>query len=97
MPDREQWWRWGPDVAAALVVLLVGLWQVNGDTSPTSPSGSVVIVFGLALAVGLTRVAPGAALATAWCVGGVHVVTEAGPLVVEVLLAVRGLRLRPLG
>ncbi len=87
MPDREQWWRWGPDVAAALVVLLVGLWQVNGDTSPTSPSGSVVIVFGLALAVGLTRVAPGAALATAWCVGGVHVFTEAGPLVVEVLLA----------
>ena len=42
----------------------------------------------MAVAVSLSRHAPGAALAVAWLTGGVHVVTGTGPMVVEVALAV---------
>ena len=87
-PDDWQRWRpWLPDALAALAVLLVGLWEVHRDLSVTSVWGSAAVVVGLAAAVGLTRGAPGAALAVAWCVGGVHVLTGTGPVVAEVLLA----------
>jgi signal transduction histidine kinase len=87
-PDDWQRWRpWLPDAMAGLAVLVVGLWEVDHDRSVLSPWGSTAVVVGLALAVGLTRGAPGSALAIAWCVGGVHVVTGTGPVVAEVLLA----------
>jgi signal transduction histidine kinase len=86
----DDWQRWRPrlpDAMAGLAVLVVGLWEVDHDRSVLSPWGSTAVVVGLALAVGLTRGAPGSALAIAWCVGGVHVVTGTGPVVAEVLLA----------
>ena len=88
-PDDWQRWRpWLPDAMAGLAVLVVGLWEVDhdlqrrlarGDRPPSSsgwPSPSVS-----------RGRAPGSALAIAWCVGGVHVVTGTGPVVAEVLLA----------
>ena len=87
VPDRDQWQRWVPDAAAGLAVLVIGLWETHQDQSPTSTWGPVLVVLGLATAVALTRSAPGTALALAWAVGAVHLLTGTGPLVAEVLLA----------
>jgi signal transduction histidine kinase len=87
-PDAWRRWRpWAPDAAAGLVVLLIGLWETHRDLSPTSIGGSVLVVVGLTAAVTLTRASPGLALVVAWLVGGAHLLTGAGPLVVEVVLA----------
>jgi signal transduction histidine kinase len=86
-PDWERWQHWAPDVVAGLAVLVMGLVEANGDPTPTSAWGSVVVVLGLALAVALTRADPGVALTVAWGVGAVHVISGTGPLVTEVVLA----------
>ena len=87
-PDAWQRWRpWLPDAMAALAVLVVGTWEVSRDVSVVSVWGAALVVVGLAVAVGVARASPGAALAVAWCIGGVHVLTGAGPIVAEVLLA----------
>jgi signal transduction histidine kinase len=87
-PDTWQRWQpWVPDAVAGLAVLIIGLWEVDRDLSVVSRGGSIMVVLGLALAVGLTRAAPGTALALAWGVGGVHLLTGSGPVVAEVLLA----------
>ena len=87
-PDAWQRGRpWLPDAVAGLAVLLLGLWEIRHDLSVVSPWGSAAVVVGLALAVGLTRAEPGTALAIAWGVGAVHVLTGTGPVVAEVLLA----------
>ncbi len=78
---------WLPDAVAGLAVLLLGLWETRHDLSVVSPWGSAAVVVGLACAVGLTRAEPGTALAIAWGVGAVHVLTGTGPVVAEVLLA----------
>jgi signal transduction histidine kinase len=85
--DWQRWRPWAPDAAAGLAVLVVGIWENDHDLTRTSTWGPVLLVLGLATAVALTRGAPGAALAVAWAVGAVHLVTGTGPLVVEVLLA----------
>ena len=87
VPDRQQWQPWVPDAVAGLAVLVIGLAETRGDQSPTSTWGAALVVLGLATAVALTRRAPAAALAVAWGVGAVHVLTGTGPLVSEVLLA----------
>ena len=89
LPDPWQRARpWAPDVLAGLLVLVVALWDANRDSSVTSTTGSLLVVLGLAVAVALSRHAPGAALAVAWLVGVVHLAAGTGPLVSEVLLAV---------
>jgi len=89
LPDPWQRARpWAPDVLAGLLVLVVALWDANRDSSVTSTTGALLVVLGLAVAVALSRHAPGAALAVAWLVGLVHLATGTGPLVSEVLLAV---------
>ena len=80
--------QWLPDVLAGVVVLAIGLWELHNDLVVTSLFGEILVVVGVAVAVSLSRHAPGAALAVAWLTGGVHVVTGTGPMVVEVALAV---------
>jgi signal transduction histidine kinase len=80
--------QWLPDVLAGVVVLALGLWELHNDLVVTSLFGETLVVVGVAVAVSLSRHAPGAALAVAWLTGGVHVVTGTGPMVVEVALAV---------
>ena len=87
-PDAWQRGRpWLPDALAGLAVLMLGLWEIRHDLSVVSPWGSAAVVVGLAFAVGLTRAEPGTALAIAWGMGAVHVLTGTGPVVAEVLLA----------
>jgi signal transduction histidine kinase len=89
LPDPWQRARpWAPDVLAGLLVLVVALWDADRDSSVTSTTGALLVVVGLAVAVALSRHAPGAALAVAWLIGLIHLVTGNGPLVSEVLLAV---------
>ncbi len=89
-PDAWQRWRpWLPDVLVGVVVLLVAVREVAGDTSGAAGGrGAYLVAIGLAVAVSLSRHLPAAALGVAWLVGLIHVVTGTGPLVSEVLLAV---------
>jgi signal transduction histidine kinase len=89
LPDPWQRTRpWLPDAMAGLATLLLGVFEALGDPVVVSRIGEYLVVLGVAVAVGLSRRLPGAALTVAWCVGFVHVATGTGPLVVEVLLAV---------
>jgi signal transduction histidine kinase len=89
LPDAWQRSRpWRPDALVGVLVLVLGLWEMHDDLVVTSRSGEVLVVVGVAVAVSLSRHAPGAALAMAWLTGGVHVVTGTGPMVVEVALAI---------
>ena len=85
--DWQRWKPWAPDAVAGLAVLVIGIWENDHDLTRTSTWGPVLLVLGLAVAVALTRGAPGAALGVAWAAGAVHLITGTGPLVVEVLLA----------
>jgi signal transduction histidine kinase len=84
--QRSRPWRW--DALAGLLALVAGLYEMHGDRVVISRTVELLVVVGVAIAVGLSRLAPGAALATAWCLGGIQVVTGTGPMVCEVLLAV---------
>jgi signal transduction histidine kinase len=79
---------WVPDLLAGVMVALLGLWEMHGDRTVSSRPGEVLVVLGVAAAVGLSRHAPGAALSVAWLTGGVHIVTGTGPMVIEVALAI---------
>jgi signal transduction histidine kinase len=68
------------------VALALGIWELLADHLVASRHADV-IVLGVALAVALSRLAPGTALGVAWCVGAVHLVSGSGPLTVEALLA----------
>ncbi|WP_028655939.1 sensor histidine kinase [Nocardioides sp. J54] len=80
--------RWLPDLLAGLAVLFLGMVEVGRRLFDESPWAPVVLVICVALAVGLTRLLPGAALAVAWFAGGMQVVTGTDPLLVEALFAV---------
>ncbi|WP_395659378.1 sensor histidine kinase [Nocardioides sp.] len=82
------WRPWVPDAAVGLGVLLVGLVELDRGVYSVNPWGPLAIVVGVAGAVGLSRAAPGAALALAWLVGAVQVLTGTNAMVVELLLAV---------
>ncbi len=80
---------WLPDALVGVVVLLVAVREVAGDTSGAAGGpGAYLVAIGLAVAVSLSRHLPAAALGVAWLVGLIHVVTGTGPIVSEVLLAV---------
>ncbi|MDF1605551.1 histidine kinase [Nocardioides sp. YIM 152315] len=87
----RHWQRWWPDVAAGLLVLLVGVLEVFNidpyyyvdDPRP----GLLLIVVGIALAVSLSRRLPAAALAVVWVVCALQVVTGTQLLMVELAIA----------
>ncbi|WP_435747916.1 sensor histidine kinase [Nocardioides sp. SYSU DS0663] len=86
--SRRDWQHWLPDSAAGVAVLVLGLVEVNGDGYYPSIPAAMTMVVGLALAVGLSRVAPASALALAWFVGMVQVVSGTGIMLVEGVVAV---------
>ncbi|WGX96656.1 sensor histidine kinase [Nocardioides sp. L-11A] len=79
--------RWAPDLLAGVAAFLVGLVEINRyyyvELWPP-----LVVITGVAVAVGLSRALPGAALAVAWFTGLLQVLTGVDPMVTEVLLAV---------
>ena len=90
LPEPWQRWRpWLPDAVAGVVAFLLAVWEIAHDSSGVTggPSAYLVALL-LAVAVGLSRRAPGAALAVAWCLGFMHIDTGVQPLVTEILLAV---------
>jgi signal transduction histidine kinase len=73
---------------AGLATLLIAVWEVVHDSSGiTGGPSSYLVAVVLAVAVGLSRRAPAAALTASWCLGFVHLATGVQPLVSEVLLA----------
>lgn len=83
------WRTWGPDLAAGLVVLLVGVLEVlRIDTySYYDPRQKLLlVVLGIATAVALSRRLPGAALALVWLVCTMQVLTGTELLMVQIAI-----------
>jgi signal transduction histidine kinase len=78
--------RWLPDAAAAVVTFVLGMAEVN-RYAYADPWLAVLVVTGIALAVGLSRALPALALAAAWITAGVQVLSGTHPLLTEVLFA----------
>ncbi len=89
LPDPWQRARpWLPDAMAGVAAFLLAIWEVTHDSSGVTGGASAYLVaLLLAVAVGLSRQAPSAALTASWCLGFVHLATGVQPLVSEVLLA----------
>ncbi|MDQ6527510.1 histidine kinase [Nocardioides sp. LHD-245] len=79
--------RWLPDLLAGVAAFLVGLVEINRyyyvEVWPP-----LVVITGVAVAVGLSRALPGAALAVAWFTGLLQILTGVDPMVTEVLFVV---------
>jgi signal transduction histidine kinase len=90
LPDTWQRARpWLPDALLGVTTLVLAVWEIARDSSGvTGGPSSYLVALLLAVAVGLFRLAPGTALAVAWCLGFLHIATGVQPLVSEVLLAV---------
>jgi signal transduction histidine kinase len=90
LPDPWQRARpWVPDALLGVATFLLSVWEVARDsTGVTGGASAYLVTVLLAVSVGLFRVAPGAALTVAWCLGLLHIATGVQPLVTEVLLAV---------
>ncbi len=76
-----------PDLLAGVAVLVLGLVEISRHTYD-APWFPVLVIVGVAVAVGLARGLPGAALAVAWFTGILQVLTGVDPLFTESLLAV---------
>lgn len=82
----KSWQAWVPDALVGGVVLVAGLVQIYGNYYFGLEAAPLAIVVGLAVAVGLSRLAPGAALTVAWVVGAVQVTTGTMAMLVELSL-----------
>ncbi|WGY02060.1 histidine kinase [Nocardioides sp. QY071] len=79
--------RWLPDVIAGAAAFVIGLLEI-GRSYDASRWPALVVVIGVAVAVGLSRRLPAAALAVAWGTGIVQVAVGVDPMLTEMLLAV---------
>lgn len=84
------WPRWAPDLGVGLLVLLIGLVNVSHQHPDlnTSRLSLVLVVLGLATAAGLSRLAPGAALALVWVTCAFQLFANVSLLFVQVTIAV---------
>ena len=86
----ERWRDWAPEAAVALAVLVVGLvevWATLGPFQDPRP-GSILVVIGFAVACGLSRRAPFAALVVVWTVCAVQLLLGIGVMTVEFSIAI---------
>jgi len=79
--------RWLPDLLAGLATFVLALVEIRA-TGETDRWPALVVLGGVALAVGLSRGLPGAALVVAWGTGMLQVVLGVDPMLTEALLAV---------
>ncbi|TQK68668.1 sensor histidine kinase [Nocardioides sp. SLBN-35] len=79
--------RWLPDVIAGAAAFVIGLLEI-GRSYDAGRWPALVVVIGVAVAVGLSRRLPAAALAVAWGTGIVQVAVGVDPMLTEMLLAV---------
>ena len=90
MTDAAMWRGWAPDATAALFVLFAGLAESTRSIyglRPPHATASLMLVLGTAVAVGLSRRAPGVALGLLWLLGFVQVVDSVPIMLVEVAVA----------
>lgn len=80
------WQRWVPGLLAGLAAFGLGLVEINRYYYE-SVWAPVVVAAGVGVAVGLSRALPGAALAVAWFTALLQILTDAHPMLTEVLLA----------
>ncbi|MBM7517671.1 sensor histidine kinase [Nocardioides nitrophenolicus] len=78
--------RWLPDLLAAAAVVALALVEVKGSAE-ADPWPPLLVLAGVALAVGLCRRLPGAALVVAWGTGLVQLWLGVDPMLTEVVLA----------
>jgi signal transduction histidine kinase len=99
---RPAWQEWLPDAAAGLIVAALGLlvailnYGALGEYAAPVPLGTLstdwqvallaVVAIVMGVAVGLSRLAPGAALATVWMLAGTHVAVGVPILTTELAL-----------
>jgi signal transduction histidine kinase len=86
---EPQWRPWVPDAAVGVVVALLGLLEVgSADRLGTEPGGPLVlVVLSTAVAVGLSRRLPGAALALVWVACTLQVLSGTNLLLVQASVA----------
>ncbi|WP_028645211.1 sensor histidine kinase [Nocardioides sp. URHA0020] len=84
------WRPWAPDVAAGVVVLLLGVLEVlrlqTSYYAPDPRPAAILVTLGIATSVALARRLPAAALALVWVVCAVQVVTETQLLMIELAI-----------
>ena len=81
------WRRWAPDATAALVVLVLGAVQIDRNWYVDVTPASMAIVVFLAAAIGLSRAVPAGALALAWAIAAIHLISDTDVMTVEIALA----------
>ena len=83
------WRAWAPDAALGLAVAFLGLLEATNTEYVESPRTALALVaLGFAVAVGLSRRAPGVALALLWAVGTLQVLGSVDLMLVQVSVAV---------
>jgi len=82
------WRRWLPDVCLGLAVFAAGLVQIDGNIYFGIEPVPITIIAGLAVSVGLCRLAPGVALSVAWLVGLIQVTSGRTLMPIELAFAV---------
>jgi signal transduction histidine kinase len=87
---NERLRQWAPDAAVALAVLVYGLLEIWVDIVPYEDSrlGDALVVVGFAVACGLSRKAPFAALAMVWVVCSLQLLGGIGVMTVEFSIAI---------
>ncbi len=78
--------RWLPDLAAGVAVAIIGLLEVVRSHA-LDRWVSLLVVIGVAIAVGLSRRLPGVALTVAWVTGFLHLLFGVEPMLTEVFFA----------
>jgi signal transduction histidine kinase len=81
------WQRWVPDALLGMAVLVLGIAEIDGNYYYDGNSAAIVVIAGIAVAVGLFRAAPGVALGLTWFSGAVQVASGTSPMLVETALA----------
>ncbi|MBO9523097.1 MAG: hypothetical protein J7518_16310 [Nocardioidaceae bacterium] len=88
--NPEKWREWGPDLAAGLAVLAFGIFETLATDFPYGQSRADLlfwVVLPTAVAVGLSRRLPSAALALVWLIGWLQVDTTLPLLYTEIAFA----------
>lgn len=87
-PMTSDWRAWVPDIAAAVVVAVIGLYEAAATGSlPESRVLLACVAVGTAAAVGLSRRLPAGALALVWAVCGLQLLAGIDLMLVQVAIA----------
>jgi signal transduction histidine kinase len=79
---------WGPDLTGAALVFVIGVLEaINSNPYDDTRQAQVLISIAIAIAVGLSRRLPGAALAVVWLTGAMQVVGGISIMFVELAIA----------